>query len=116
MIAKPILYFHEKFILICDAKCSKAFGINSRPSNQLSEEEDDYEWLADDELPEAPEDPQTYEGGQAKPTHREERLNKWCARECERSKMVKCNEDFSLFDFSIRVPNYGSRRKGVFDD
>jgi hypothetical protein len=75
----------ESLIIGCDAKCSKAWGISSRPRVQLSENEDDYAYLSDDELPDAPDDPGTYEGGHGKPLAPFERLNKWCFRECERS-------------------------------
>lgn len=100
MIARSIVFFGHPCLLVCDAKCNKAWGINQRPTNQLSEEEDDYEWLADDELPEAPEYPGTFEGGEGKPVDKSQRLNRWCARECERHIIVDNNEDFVLPDFS----------------
>lgn len=78
-----ILYFGKTVYLSCDAKCNKAWGINSRPKVQLSDDEDDYVYVADSLLEEAPSDPGTYEGGHAKPTNKIH--NKWCARECERS-------------------------------
>ena len=106
MIAKHILYLGNPLILACDAKCEKAWGHNRRPKVQLDpSNEDDYEYLADGELPVAPVDPGTYEGGHAKPAEKADRLNKWCCRECERSVMVKYGEDFDLPDFSKRVRN-----------
>jgi len=111
MIAKAIKYFGKDLILICDAKCNKAWGINGRPQKQLSEDENDYEWLADNELPEAPQDPGTYEGGHAKPIYFGDRLNKWCARECERSEKIEWNTEFQLPDFSKRYANFGWRRR-----
>jgi hypothetical protein len=106
MIAKAIIFFEQKAILICDAQCDKAWGINNRPKNELSNDPDDYEYLTDQELEDAPCDPGTYEGGHAKPTERTDRLNKWCARECERSKIVnQVVEDFYLKDFTKRIKN-----------
>lgn len=105
MISKQIIYFGQPVILTCDAMCWKAWGINNRPSVQLSDDPDDFEYLADDELGEAPTNPGTYEGQDAKPTKLAERLNKWCARECERSKKVKPNEDYNLPSFIQRLKN-----------
>lgn len=106
MIIKAVLYFGQPCALVCDARCEKAWGINSRPQVRF-DDEDDTAYLADDELGIAPEDPGTYEGGRAKPVRPEERLNKWCARECERS--VKFSgetpEDIVLPDFSRRRYN-----------
>jgi len=84
MIFKAIIYCGQAAAIGCDEKCDKAWGISSRPKRQLSDNPDDYELLADDELPQAPADPGTYEGGCAKPTIEQDKLNKWCARECER--------------------------------
>lgn len=110
MIAKSIVFFGQPLILICDANCRKAWGINNRPQVQLSDDEDDNEYLADNELGEAPEHPGTWEGEHTKPRTPEERLNKWCCRECERSTTVKDGEDFELPDFSRRYQNYKWRR------
>jgi hypothetical protein len=106
MIAKQVLYFRHELVLVCDARCDKAWGINGRPRVQLSAtDEDDYAFLADGELGEAPVDSGTAEGSHRKPRTPEERLNKWCCRECERSRMVKPGEDFELPDFTGRVSN-----------
>ncbi len=105
MIQKQIVAFGQDRILSCDANCSKAWGINSRQKVQLSEDPDDYAFLSDTELGEAPVDPGTYEGGHAKPTLPENRLNKWCYRECERSESTKPGEAIVLFDFSVRRKN-----------
>lgn len=64
----------------CDGKCGKAWGRSSRPWGDASNPEG-FEWLADDELPEAPENPGTYEGRDGKVPLS---MNKWCVRECER--------------------------------
>ncbi len=105
MIAKPIIFFGNSLVLICDARCKKAWGNSSRPKIQLSDDPDDVEWVADDEFATAPENPGTYEGNDAKPCVKSERLNRWCARECERSEMVKAGEDFQLPDWSKRRRN-----------
>lgn len=124
MIAKGITFFGNPCVLICDAKCHKAWGINNRPRVYLEDPElrvypneeahypdedtidlDNYAHLADGELGDAPIDPGIYEGGHAKPKTPEERLNKWCARECERSSIVDYNTEFELDDLSQRFYN-----------
>lgn len=126
MIAKAIVMYGKPCILCCDGKCGKAWGINNRPLIYLGdpdlkvygegftdhrmpdiglENEDDYVHLADGELGTAPDDPGTYEGGEAKPTSSDERLNKWCVRECERRVIVDDNEEFELPDYSKRQYN-----------
>ncbi|NCC88341.1 MAG: hypothetical protein EOM05_10860 [Clostridia bacterium] len=89
MIAKPITYLGQEVILVCDANCNKAWGRKTRPIKN-----EDY--MFDSELGKAPEDPGTYEGGHSKPKCHRDRLNKWCCRECERSKIVRYNEEFDL--------------------
>ncbi len=88
MILTIIQAYGRPMALGCDAKCDKAWGINSRPKKKLSKDPDDYVFKADKDLPTAPEDPGTYEGGHGKPRTPEDRLNKWCFRECERSVTV----------------------------
>lgn len=90
MIAKQVLY-HGKATLVCDGKCSKAWGHNGRPRKMLSDDEDDYVYLPDSELGTAPGPTETVcieEGPDAKPSavdhNNGECMNKWCARECER--------------------------------
>jgi len=108
-IAKPILYFGKPAIIACDFQCDKAWGINNRPKIQLSDDEEDTEYLADGELDTAPLDPGTYEGWDAKPVTPEERLNRWCCRECERCAFISPGEALTLKDFSKRRQN---KRKG----
>jgi len=87
MIQKAIVFFGRNVTVACDANCDKAWGINQRPCVQLSADPDDVAYIADDELGMAPEDPGTYEGGDAKPTQRPmtgDAMNRWCVRECER--------------------------------
>ncbi len=106
MLEKEIEYFGEKVKLICDGKCEKAWGINNRPKHALDiNNEDDYVYLSDNELGMASEFPGTSEGGQVKPLNKEDRLNKWCCRECERSSICKDGENIVFKDFSVRVYN-----------
>ena len=105
-IHKEILYFGKYVLLSCDGRCEKAWGISHRPSVALnSNNEDDYAWLADGELEEAPDDPGTYEGGQGKPTPDEKLESKWCARECERSTLTNSGEHIEPVDLSQRFYN-----------
>jgi hypothetical protein len=87
ILVRVITYFGQPAALACDGNCAKAWGINNRPRIIIDEDEDDYIWLADDAVGIAPDDPGTYEGLEAcgKPQEPADRLNKWCARECERS-------------------------------
>lgn len=77
------------FVVSCDGRCYKAWGINDRPKRQLSDNEDDYVFLGDEELGRAPFPSGTSEGGECKPCGTTLRnaslMNKWCARQCERS-------------------------------
>lgn len=83
-----IKFFGRKVRVKCDRKCSKAWGINGRPKQQISEiDKDDYYYLTDNELDIAPKDPGTYEGTDAKPLTPDDFPNKWCIRECERCAM-----------------------------
>lgn len=94
----------------CDELCNKAWGINGRPKVQLSDDIDDYAFLKDDELGEAPDDPGTYEGGQGKPTMSAYPApNKWCVRECERCARLEIDEPLKLPDFSKRYFNMNWR-------
>jgi hypothetical protein len=105
-LRREILFFGRRVILACDAKCTKAWGINSRPSILLDAmNPDDYVWMADDELERAPVDPGTYEFTDGKPRRKLDRLNRWCARECERSRMVPVGAPITLRDFSKRIYN-----------
>lgn len=82
-----ITYMSQKAKVACDGNCGKAWGVNTRPKRQLSDDPDDYVYLADSELGDAPINPGTYEGGHAKPESVAEFPNKWCVRECERCEM-----------------------------
>ncbi|MFN7015074.1 MAG: hypothetical protein ACK4ON_12480 [Bacteroidia bacterium] len=102
---KIITYFGQKTKVACDEKCNKAFGINSRPLNL--DENIDSEYLSDDELGEAPIDPGTYEGGDAKPVDKSSIPNKWCVRECERCVMSNLGE----FDLPLELPDFNLPKK-----
>ena len=102
MIARSIKYFGKDAILICDGKCNKAWGVSLRPRTVLSDDPEDTMSHSDEMLGDAPIDPGTYEGGHAKPQGGgDARLNKWCARECERSAVAWTLEEFE-------IPNRGA--------
>lgn len=108
MLEKQIVYCNQKAKIACDGKCEKAWGINSRPRVQITNDDDDYAFLSDEELGIAPEFPGTYEGNDRKPLPNEEKLNKWCCRECERCKMSmpgKYDQPLILKNFNERVYN-----------
>lgn len=107
MLSKQIVYFGNAVVLSCDGNCAKAWGVNNRPRESFDPKEpDDYAFLADNELDVAPVNPGTYEGGHPKPRIESERLNsKWCARECERSKITDPGAQIKLDDYSQRVYN-----------
>ncbi|MEL6758689.1 MAG: hypothetical protein AAFP81_19845 [Pseudomonadota bacterium] len=88
---QSITYFGERTVVWCDGKCEKAWGINGRKYHE------DHTPYTDEEMgSDAPDDPGTYEGRDAKPTAYanpdHHRLNKWCVRECERSDMPSYEE------------------------
>lgn len=106
MISKEVVFFGHKVVIACDEKCSKAWGMNSRPRVQINPNDyDDYAYLSDMELDNAPEDPGTYEGDCGKPQVDSDKLNKWCCRECERCVMCDLNEEIKLHDYSKRLYN-----------
>lgn len=109
--------------LICDGLCSKAWGIHFRPRIKLSGDEDNIVWLADDELPDAPVDPGTYEGNDAKPRSRDEAHNRWCWRECERSStsmpgepLVKLRDDWSERVYNIAASDPANRAAEIANE
>jgi hypothetical protein len=112
MIQKNIVKFGTPAVVACDANCSKAWGVVKRPRIELDPGDcDDIAYLADSELGDAPADPGTYEGFDAKPQAPEERLNKWCSRQCERSVIVAPNQIPTLKDFSGRIFNQPFKHK-----
>src|SRR5258705_8981258 len=99
---KQILWFDRHVTLACDGMCGKAGGISSRPKVEFdANEPDDYAFLADGELGDAPDQPGTWEGGHGKPWG-PDHMNKWCARECERSGIFERGEPINLADYSVR--------------
>ena len=112
-LARRIVYCGQPAVVVCDAKCSKAWGLNSRPQIDLSDDPDDFAFLADGELGDAPDDPGTYEGGHAKPLSADQRLNKWCVRQCERSAMsLPASDTAEAPDMSIRSYNQPWKHTG----
>lgn len=112
VLRSELTFFYEPIVVGCDANCAKAWGISQRPKVQISQDEDDYAFLADHELGTAPADPGTYEGPHGKPQQVPERHNKWCVRECERSEMVDPGQPLELHDFSQRLYNIPQRTIG----
>lgn len=107
---KQITFWGQEARVACDGQCHKAWGIQQRPRVMLGNEDDpdDYYYIPDQELDEAPIYPGTYEGGQGKPRSPENYHNRWCVRECERSVMTEPghpNEELLLPDFSQRRYN-----------
>ena len=110
---KLITYCGQPAKVGCDEKCEKAWGLNSRPKVQLSEDDyDDYYFLADDELGIAPVNPGTYEGGCAKPTSKSEIPNKWCVRECERCEMSNPNQSH----LPLKLPDFSKRNYNLLQE
>lgn len=108
MIVKAITFCGQPAVHACDAKCSKAWGRNARPRVSLSEDDpDDYAFLADHELGDAPADPGTTEGGHGKPlaARGPGDVNKWCVRECERHFFGRPGDAVALPDWSQRLYN-----------
>ena len=105
IITKEVVCLGKK-ILACDGKCNKSWGYNNRPKEILDiDNEEDYVFLADEELGDAPIDPGTYEGGFGKPQFESDKLNKWCYRECERCEVFDLDQIIELPDFSKRQYN-----------
>ena len=110
MIIKCIKAFGEIMAIGCDGQCNKAWGISCRPKILLSDDEDDYEYLSDGELEEASMVSHTSEGGHMKPMLENDRLNKWCFRQCERLAMADLHSDI------IKLPNFTSRISNIKKD
>jgi hypothetical protein len=116
---RRILFCGRAQVLACDGRCGKAWGINGRPRHYFVDEEadsDDYVWFTDDELGRAPLPGHTVgvsEGGDCKPygdhLRDVECMNRWCARECERSVMVDIDDDVRLPDMNDPRPNCAHR-------
>ena len=85
--SRTIIYFDRQTRVWCDGKCEKAWGINGRNYHP-----DDTMFTDEEMVGDAPANPGTYEGRDAKPTAypdpNKHVLNKWCIRECERCEML----------------------------
>jgi len=92
LTAQRIVFCGSQYDVACDRRCDKAWGINMRPRH------DEGRFLADCELDDAPADPGTYEGMDAKPPGPswQGSLNRWCVRECERCVMVAAGAPIKL--------------------
>ena len=114
-ISKDVIFFGQQVTLACDGNCAKAWGINGRPKHYFQGEEvepDDYVFLPDSQLGRAPAPGLTVicsEGSDAKPVATRltngERMNRWCARECERRVTVDRGEPIALPDMERPKPN-----------
>lgn len=104
MRQKEITFFGRPCCLICDGRCDKAWGTSSRPRVTINGL---LHWVADNEFDKAPDDPGTYEGRDGKPhVETPSDMNKWCARSCERSRIIDKNEEVhasQLIDFNKRI-------------
>lgn len=112
MLTKMIQWFGKQCTLACDGRCDKAWGASGRPEHSFSDEPDDYVYLADDVLGTAPGPGNTVgisEGSDIKPSAMPltdaQRMNKWCARECERSIIAESGEELRLPDMRRPTPN-----------
>lgn len=76
-LIKRVIFCGVETAIACDGRCEKAWGFRTRSRNSEG-------FLRDEQLGLAPENPGTSEGECIKPQNESERLNKWCARECER--------------------------------
>lgn len=85
-----LTYCGKPVVAHCDHHCDKAWGRNSRPTKQLSENPDDYVFLPDSSLGAAPFPSLTTEDDEGKPDEHYYQgvYNKWCVRECERLIMI----------------------------
>jgi len=95
---KMITYLGKESILACDGRCDLAWGCNGGRYK-----DNDYGWPDSEMGPPAPADPGTCEGGDSKPL--DGKLNKWCARECERASLTPTNAD----QIEIELPEFLSR-------
>lgn len=106
-----ITYMGQPASVNCDRNCAKAWGIADRPRVMLSDDVDDYELLADEELGEAPADPGTYEGGYGKPDSPNEFPNKWCVRACERCVISEPGK----WALPLVLPDFTKRRRNKLE-
>ncbi len=116
MILKVVNCFGQPCALACDARCEKAWGLSRRPQILVSEDPVEWAFRSDLELPTAPAHPGTTVGSEVKPRGPGERLNRWCAEECERSLMLRVGDELAqLPDFSNRVKSRCGSNRPVSD-
>lgn len=115
MIQKDGVYMIGPVTVTCDGRCDKAWGMNGRPTKYFGDAEkepDDYVYLPDDELGKAP-FPGTAEGGHMRPSNAPvtdgQIMNKWCARECERSRVQRQGTLLTIPNMKAPVPNLHKR-------
>jgi len=125
---KTVLFGGRTAVLVCDGRCDKAWGINNRPRLYFQEnllvpralapgerprDPDDTVYLSDASLGTAPADPGTYEGDHGKPSAAPltdpARMNKWCARECERCALLEPGEALVPPNLARPRPNMPGR-------
>lgn len=117
MPRKEIVFFGQRAVIACDGKCNKAWGINGRSKIRLSKDVDDYVYVGDDDLGIAPL-PHSSEGDYMRPSNATlgaadgSKMNKWCARECERRVMTSPGQpeaQLVLPDMKTPKPNIHGR-------
>lgn len=120
ILKKKITIYGHQAILACDGLCHKAWGLDGRQTLQLSEELDDFVYVSDSELGEAPGPGLTAtisEGGDVKPCAGiltdGQLMNKWCSRQCERVSLFDSDESIKLKDMLDPIPNYAWQRSDV---
>jgi hypothetical protein len=104
LLAKVIRYVGREVVVACDAKCYKAWGKQKRPVMSRFGDGSPRSFVLDGDLGMAPKDPRTAEGPDSKPRHAEDRLNRWCVRECERCAMFGEFGRFELPQVWERTP------------
>ena len=113
LLAKSIVFCGSHVVLACDGRCDLAWGIEKRPRKMLSSiDPDDFVYLGDlhPDLGAPPSaDKLGCHGGDFKPSDvpltSSEKMNRWCARECERSSLIEP----ALPDLKNPLPNKGLR-------
>lgn len=100
LISKKIA-FGQEVLIACDGRCEKAWGKQLRPTTLSGNRE----YLSDNEIGLAPENPGTSEGECFKPTDKQH--NKWCFRECERSNSFAFYENTAT---DVTIPDWSKRR------
>lgn len=127
VLQKSIIWFGRNATLACDGRCDKAWGISNRPQlfyqgtsearplavGEEPSNPDDYVFVPDSQLGTAPACPGTWEGGDGKPSaaplQDASLINKWCARECERSTISENHEPIAVPNLERPKPNMPNR-------